>query len=120
MSKKNALIQKKLLPIGTTNHYIEQLKKDTLTSEVLKELRENYDDLTFNYEARLQLIDALLIAVGKLKLEGYLFWKTEKITQLSSEALKTLLDFLLIDKDLLGALETMYYKKKRCDVTLEI
>jgi len=113
MSKKNALVQKKLLPIGTTNHYIEQLKKDTLTSEVLKELRDNYDNLTFNYETRLQFIDALLVAIGKLKLEGFLFWKTEKITQLSSEALKTLLDFLLIDKPLLVALETLYHQKKK-------
>jgi len=118
MSKKNALVQKKLLPIGTTNHYIEQLKKDTLTSEVLKELRDNYDNLTFNYETRLQFIDALLVAIGKLKLEGFLFWKTEKITQLSSEALKTLLDFLLIDKPLLVALETLYHQKK--DVMLRL
>jgi len=75
-------------------------------------LRENYDDLTFNYETRLQFIDALIIAIGNLKLEGFLFWKTEKITQLSSEALKTLLDFILIDKPLLVALETMYHQNK--------
>jgi len=112
MSKKNALPPKKLLPIGTTNHYIEQLKKNTLTAEVLKELRENYDDLTFNYDTRLQFIDGLLVAIGNLKIEGFLFWKTEKITELSSDALRTLLDFLLIDKLLLGALENMYHQKR--------
>lgn len=63
----------KKFPVGTTVHYIAQLRaQDPL---ICGEIAKNYNSLTFantDYESgsKFQLLNAILSAVGELKTEG--------------------------------------------------
>eukprot|EP01112_Ceratiomyxa_fruticulosa_P015301 TRINITY_DN4477_c0_g2_i3.p1 TRINITY_DN4477_c0_g2~~TRINITY_DN4477_c0_g2_i3.p1 ORF type:complete len:266 (+),score=62.18 TRINITY_DN4477_c0_g2_i3:365-1162(+) len=91
---------KDLLPIGTTNTYIDFLTKKEIQPTLFAELRDNYSRLTFNEETRANFLRALVAASSNFAREGWIF-RTERVTELTTEALKTLKDFLLIDTHLM-------------------
>jgi len=82
-------------------YYLNTLKAKNVDEKALDEFKANYDRLVLTNDMKKDLLSSLMLLAGAVSEAGILWWKTFTVSLLNIQALKLLLDLLLVDSVLL-------------------